>query len=100
MANRQFLLRVFLFYENLRFHRIVTFITPQNLLSMTYRDKIQAMKKTIDSIYDDAEWLRDIATVEEKYQWNKLRGIFYDAGRPLSDLDNSLSDARAKMEID
>jgi hypothetical protein len=66
---------------------------------MTYRGKIQEMIKQISSIYDDAEWLRDIATEEEKKHWNEVRRIFYDADRPLRKLDNSLNDNRASMEI-
>jgi hypothetical protein len=33
---------------------------------MTYRNKIQDLIKMIDTIYDDAEILRDIATDDEK----------------------------------
>ena len=33
---------------------------------MTYREKIQELEQKIQSIYDDAEWLRDTATEEEK----------------------------------
>jgi len=67
---------------------------------MTYREKIQEMIKKINSIYDDAEGLRDYATPDEKGYWNKLRGTFYDADQPLRQLDNSLSNGRATMEID
>ena len=66
---------------------------------MTYREKIQEMIKKIDSIYDDAGWIRDVATLEEKHYWNEIRKIFYSAGAPLSKLDNSLSPSRAEMEI-
>lgn len=66
---------------------------------MTYREKIQELIKRIDSVYDDAEWLRDMATEEEKDYWNKTRGIFYEAGAPLRKLDNSLSQSRANCKI-
>ena len=66
---------------------------------MTYREKIQQLIKTIQSIYDDAEWLRDIATEEEKHYWNEVRRIFYSADEPLSKLDNKLSQSRSDMEI-
>ena len=66
---------------------------------MTYRKKIQHMLKIIDSIYDDAEILRDIATEDEKIYWNEIRKIFYSAGAPLSKLDNSLHQNRADLDI-
>ena len=43
---------------------------------MTYREKIQELEQKIQSIYDDAEWLRDTATEEEKKYWNDIRRIF------------------------
>ena len=66
---------------------------------MTYRTKIQELIKTIQSIYDDAEWLRDIALLEEKAYWNEVRRIFYSAKEPLRKLDNKLSQSRADMEV-
>ena len=66
---------------------------------MTYREKIQELSKKIESIYDDAEWLRDVATFEEEKYWNDIRRIFYDANKPLRQLDNSLSQNRANMPI-
>ena len=66
---------------------------------MTYREKIQELSKKIESIYDDAEWLRDTATEEEKKYWNDIRRIFYDADQPLRKLDNSLSQSRAGMVL-
>ena len=66
---------------------------------MTYREKIQEMKQKIQSIYDDAEWLRDIATEDEKKYWNNIRRTFYDADDPLRKLDNSLSQSRADMQV-
>ena len=53
---------------------------------MTYGDKIEEMIATIQKLYDDAEWLRDIATTEEKEFFNKLRGNMYDADAPLRKL--------------
>ena len=66
---------------------------------MTYREKIQELKQKIQSIYDDAEWLRDNATEEEKKYWNDIRRIFYDADEPLRKLDNSLSQSRANISV-
>ena len=43
---------------------------------MTYREKIQQLIKTIQSIYDDAEWLRDIATEDESLIGMKLEEYF------------------------
>lgn len=63
---------------------------------MTYREKIQEMISQINKLYNDAEWLRDLATSEEKEYWNQHRGIFYDAALPLKRLDNSLTEASAK----
>ena len=48
---------------------------------MRYREKIHRLIKTIQSIYDDAEWLRDIATEDEKPYWNEVRRIFYSADK-------------------
>jgi hypothetical protein len=64
---------------------------------MTYRQKIQQMVEKINILYVEAEWLRDLATGEEKEYWNKHRKIFYEADIPLRKLDDSLSDVRAKM---
>ncbi|MGQ0829417.1 MAG: hypothetical protein ACT4ON_13595 [Bacteroidota bacterium] len=66
---------------------------------MTYREKIQQMVAAINELYDEAEWLRDIATQEEKQYWNNHRRIFYDAAAPLRKLDNSLSDERASTKL-
>lgn len=67
--------------------------------TMTYREKIQEMIEQINKLYDDAEWLRDLATEEEKKHWNDHRRIFYDAAQPLRRLDNSLSKNRANEKI-
>ena len=66
---------------------------------MTYREKIQELSKKIESIYDDAEWLRDVATEEEEKYWNDIRRIFYDANKPLRQLDYTLSQNRANMPV-
>ena len=66
---------------------------------MRYREKIHRLIKTIQSIYDDAEWLRDIATEDEKPYWNEVRRIFYSADESLRKLDNDISQSRADMEI-
>ena len=66
---------------------------------MTYREKIQELNQKIQSIYNDAEWLRDMATEEEKKYWNDIRRIFYDADQPLRKLDHSLTQSRAGMVL-
>ena len=66
---------------------------------MTYREKIQELSKKIESIYDNAEWLRDLATEEEEKYWNDIRRSFYDADKPLRQLDHSLSQNRANMPL-
>lgn len=66
---------------------------------MTYREKIQSIIKQIETVYDDAECLRDFATEDEKKHWNELRRIFYDADAPMRKLNNSLSQNRANTKI-
>jgi len=66
---------------------------------MTYREKIQELKQKIQSIYDDAEWLLDTATEDEKKYWNDIRRVFYNADQPLRKLDHSLSQSRAGMVL-
>lgn len=66
---------------------------------MTYRTKIEEMIRTINTLYEDAEWLRDYATEEEKIHWNSLRRILYDADAPLRKLNNSLSISRGSMKL-
>lgn len=66
---------------------------------MTYREKIQEMIEQIDKLYDDAEWLRDVADEDEKRYLNKFREKFFDAGRPLRQLDYNISDKRASMIV-
>jgi hypothetical protein len=67
---------------------------------MTYRKKIEELIQTIDGIYAQAQGLRDYASLEEKKYWNELLGTFYDAAGPLRNLNDSLPDHRATMEID
>lgn len=67
---------------------------------MTYGEKIQGMIDQINKLYTDAEWLRDLATLEEKQYWNAHRKLFYDADAPLRKLNHSLSDNRASTNID
>ena len=66
---------------------------------MTYGEKIDEMKKTIATLYDDAEWLRDMATEEEKQFWNEFRRVIYDVDKPLRGLQRLISDSRDKTEI-
>jgi predicted nuclease with TOPRIM domain len=66
---------------------------------MTYREKINELKTKLMEVYADAEWLRDVATEDEKKYWNELRGSLYSINTPLNRLDNGLSEARASMEV-
>ena len=66
---------------------------------MTYGEKIDEMKKTIATVYGDAEWLRDKATGEGKQLWNEFRGVIYDVDKPLRGLQRLISDSRCKTEI-
>ncbi|MEN9549080.1 MAG: hypothetical protein RIR12_1671 [Bacteroidota bacterium] len=66
---------------------------------MTYSEKIEEMIRQVDKLYQDAEWLRDLATGEEKKYWNEHRRIFYSADSPLRELNNSLSTERANTTI-
>ena len=53
---------------------------------MTYGEKIDEMKQTIATLYEDAEWLRDMATEEEEKFWNEFRRVIYDVDKPLRGL--------------
>lgn len=66
---------------------------------MTYTEKISEMIQAIAKIYDEAEWMRDLATEDEKAYWNKLRGNLYSADEPLRKLNNDISESRGAMEI-
>ena len=66
---------------------------------MTYGEKIQEMIAASRKIYEQAEYMRDIATLEEKKFWNDHRRIFYNAEDPMRKLLNSLDDDRFDMEI-
>lgn len=65
----------------------------------TYRDKIQELIETIESIYDDAGWLRDCAVNPEKNAWNTLRSKTREASSALRELDDLLPESRAKMTL-
>lgn len=67
---------------------------------MTYGQKIYEMIEQIEKLYNEAEWLRDLATLEQKKHWNDHRRIFYDASKPLRSLYHSLSDIEANGKID
>lgn len=66
---------------------------------MTYGEKIDEMRKTIATLYDDSEWLRDTATMEEKKFWNEFREIIDDVDKPLRGLLNQMSEKRERREI-
>ena len=67
--------------------------------TLTYGKKIEELKAMISKIYDDAEWLRDCATGEEKKHWNEMREIFYDADKPLRILLREMSEKRFNTEL-
>jgi len=67
--------------------------------SNTYRDEIQALQRQLWSIYERFGVLRDYATGEEKEAWNTARSRVYEVVYPLEQLDNSLLDDRAKMQV-
>ena len=66
---------------------------------MTYGEKIDEMRQTIATLYDDAEWLRDRATGEEKKFWNEFREVIDDVDKPLRGLLRLISDSRYKTEL-
>jgi hypothetical protein len=67
---------------------------------MTYREHIQQLKRQFEDLYDKAGWLRDCADLSEKKTWNTMRDLNRAAADALGNLDNHLSDDRAKMELD
>lgn len=66
---------------------------------MTYGEKIDEMRKTIATLYDDSEWLRDMATMEEKKFWNEFREIVDKVDKPLRGLLQQMSEKRENREI-
>ena len=66
---------------------------------MTYREWIQTEIEEMEKRYDMAGYLRDFATGREKDAWNEVRGLTRSSSSALRNLDNSLSDARAEMEV-
>jgi hypothetical protein len=66
---------------------------------MTYGEKIDEMRKTIATLYDDSEWLRDMATMEEKKFWNEFREIVDKVDKPLRGLLQQMSEKREHREI-
>ena len=66
---------------------------------MTYGEKIDEMRKTIATLYDDSEWLRDMATMEEKKFWNEFREIVDKVDKPLRGLLQQMSQNRENREI-
>ena len=57
---------------------------------LTLREKVNEMIQEINKIYEDAGSLRDGATLAEKKHWNELRGIMYNADKPLRELNDNL----------
>lgn len=74
-------------------------LITHKLFTMTYREKIQAIAKQLDTIYDDAECLRDVATMEEKAYWSLLRERLAPTISLMNKLDNSLSQNRANHKL-
>lgn len=67
---------------------------------MKYGEKITELINTIEKVYSDAEWLRDIATEEEKKYFNELRRKMYvDYSHPLIQLREKLSNERYNMNL-
>jgi hypothetical protein len=66
---------------------------------MTYGEKIDEMRKTIATLYDDSEWLRDMATMEKKKFWNEFREIVDKVDKPLRGLLQQMSEKREHREI-
>lgn len=66
----------------------------------TYRQAIQKKVKELDTVFDDAENLRDVpATEEEKQQWNLVRMHVGKAIDILNAIDNKLSAALANYQL-
>jgi hypothetical protein len=66
---------------------------------MTYGEKIDEMRKTIATLNDDAEWLRDRATMEEKKFWNEFREMVDKVDKPLRGLLEQMSEKREYTEL-
>lgn len=66
---------------------------------MTYREKIQLMIRHIDTIHDESEGMRDLATQDEQEFWNELRAILPKAISTLTKLDNSMTQEQANRKI-
>jgi ElaB/YqjD/DUF883 family membrane-anchored ribosome-binding protein len=71
----------------------------ENIENQTYREVIQKQASELDKIFDNAESLRDFATLEEKDSWNQLRNFTSKAMSVLHKLDNKLSQDRAMMQV-
>jgi hypothetical protein len=66
---------------------------------MTYRQSIQIQIKAIQTIYDNAEGLRDVAFSEaEKKVYNEMRRTLPALWHALQRLDNSLPQAAADYQ--
>ena len=68
-------------------------------MATTYREAIQRQQKALQSVYDNAEGLRDVATEEEKNTWNVLRGLLDVALSNLYTLDNNLKAGRPGCKL-
>lgn len=64
-----------------------------------YEDKIDGLITQINVIYNTAGSLRDYAGLDEKKYWNDLRRIFYDADKPMRNLNDFLYEKSRKKSI-
>ena len=66
---------------------------------MMYREAIQKLQLQIETIFDKAGSLRDVADLKEKSYWNTVRMDLSNASYELSKLDDQLTDVRAAMQL-
>lgn len=66
---------------------------------MTYREKIFQLINAINEVYDDAEFMRSLATPAEKEYWNRLRLLLFTAPDILKALDNMLPFKRSIIQL-
>lgn len=65
----------------------------------TYGQHIKAMEAAINEIYNNAEWLRDVAEGKEKERFNVIRGRLYDLIPVSQRAAGPISEDRWKMKI-
>lgn len=67
---------------------------------MTYREKIKQMVQGLQNMYDEADALCDMATLEEKQYWDAFRTKLPDCWYILEKIDNSMADKRAAVSFE